>query len=105
MSFWKKLFGSGGGDESSVGTGTGAPEEQYKGFTIRASLLPAGSEYQLSGTIEKEVGGVIRRHDFVRADRFSTKEEAQSFTLAKGRQIIDEQDEGLFDQSWPRPPH
>lgn len=104
MSFWKKLFGS-GGDESSVGTGTGAPEEQYKGFTIRASLLPAGREYQLSGTIEKEVDGVVKRQDFVRADRFSSKEEAQSFTLAKGRQIIDEQGDALFDRGWPAKPN
>lgn len=105
MSFWKKLFGSGGGDDPSVGTGAGAPEEQYKGFTIRASLLPAGREYQLSGTIEKEVGGVMKRQDFVRADRFSSKEEAQSFTLAKGRQIIDEQGDALFNQSWPAKPN
>lgn len=104
MSFWKKLFGSGGSD-SSVGTGTGAAEEQYKGFTIRASLLPAGREYQLSGTIEKVVDGVVRRQDFVRADRFSSKDEAQGFTLAKGRQIIDEQGDALFNQSWPAKPH
>ena len=104
MSFWKKIFGS-GGDDSSVATGAGAPEEVYKGSTIRASLLPAGREFQLSGTIEKDVGGVVKRHDFVRADRFSSREEAQSFTLAKGRQIIDEQGEGLFDQTWPHKPN
>ncbi|HEY0919261.1 HlyU family transcriptional regulator [Devosia sp.] len=104
MSFWKKLFGS-GGDDPTVGTGAGAPEEQYKGYTIRASLLPAGREYQLSGTIEKEVGGVVKRHDFVRADRFASKEDAHNFTLAKGRQIIDEQGDALFNQGWPAPPN
>jgi hypothetical protein len=105
MSFWKKLFGAGGGDESSVGTAASGPHEEYKGFIIRASLVPAGSEYQLSGSIEKEVDGVVKRHDFVRADRFSSKDEAQSFTLAKGRQIIDEQGDGIFNQSWPGKPN
>ncbi|RUT35019.1 hypothetical protein EMQ25_03435 [Arsenicitalea aurantiaca] len=93
MSFWKKLLG--GGDDPQVATGQG-PEESYKGFTIRASLLPAGSEFQLAGTIEKEIDGVLKRHDFVRADRFSSKEDAQQLTLVKGRQIIDEQGERIF---------
>ena len=104
MSFWKKLFG-GGGDESSAGAGASGPHEDYKGFTIRAALVPAGSEYQLAGSIEKEVGGELKRHDFVRADRFASKDEAQSFTLAKGRQIIDEQGEAVFNQSWPAKPN
>ena len=96
MSFWKKLFGAGGGDDASVATGANAPQEVYKGFTIRASLLPAGSEFQLAGTIEKEIEGVMKRHDFVRADRFGSKDDAATYTLAKGRQIIDEQGERLF---------
>jgi len=103
MGFWKNLFGAGGGSDSEVGTGVG-PEEEYKGFTIRASLLPAGSEYQLSGTIEKEIEGEIRRHDFVRADRFSSKSDAQSATLRKGQQIIDEQGDRVFNQTWPARP-
>jgi hypothetical protein len=103
MSFWKKIFG-GGGSDSSAAVESGAAE-QYKGFTIRPNLMPAGSEYQLSGTIEKEVDGVVKRHDFVRADRFSSKDEAQSFTLAKGRQIIDEQGDAVFGQSWPNKPN
>ncbi|MHB1103612.1 MAG: HlyU family transcriptional regulator [Devosia sp.] len=104
MSFWKKIFG-GGDEDSSESAAASGPHEEYKGFTIRASLLPAGSEYQLSGSIEKEVGGTVKRHDFVRADRFSSKDEARSFTLAKGRQIIDEQGEAVFSQSWPAKPN
>jgi hypothetical protein len=104
MSFWKKLFG-GGGEDSSESAAASGMHEEYKGFVIRTTLMPAGSEYQLSGTIEKEVGGEIKRHAFVRADRFSSKDEAQSFTLAKGRQIIDEQGEGVFNQIWPHKPN
>jgi hypothetical protein len=95
MSFWKRLFGA-GGDDPGARTGAGGLEEVYKGFTIRASLMPAGSEFQLAGSIEKEIEGVVKRHDFVRADRFGSKQDAETFTLAKGRQIIDEQGDRLF---------
>ena len=38
----------------------------------------------------------------MRADRMSSRDEAVSFALAKGRQIVDEQGEGVFSQSWPK---
>jgi hypothetical protein len=104
MSFWKKIFG-GGSSEAAAGEGADMAREEYKGFVIRAALQRAGSEFQLAGSIEKEVGGEVKRHDFVRADRFSSKDEAANFTLAKGRQIVDEQGESLFNQTWPPRPN
>ena len=71
-----------------------APGEEYKGFTIRATPMEVGSEYQLSGQIEKEIGGELKSYKFVRADRMSSRDDAVSFALAKGRQIVDEQGEG-----------
>ena len=97
MSFWKNLFGGGAPVEP-----TPSPGEEYKGFTIRATPMVVGSEYQLAGTIEKTVGGELKSYKFVRADRMSSRDEAASFALAKGRQIIDEQGEGVFAQSWPK---
>ncbi len=102
MSFFKKLFG--GGDAAPKAPEAGATEE-YKGFLIRAKLMQVGSEYQLAGTITKDVNGEQKTHEFVRADRFSSREDVQSFALAKGRQIIDEQGIGLFGQSWPNKPN
>lgn len=102
MSFLKKLFGGGGASESAPETGA---TEEYKSFTISAMLMPVGSEYQLAGHIEKDVDGERRSYDFVRADRFSSKDEVQSYSIAKGRQIIDEQGVGLFGQSWPKKPN
>jgi hypothetical protein len=98
MSFWKNLFG--GGDEAKEAAP--APGEDYKGFTIRATPMSVGSEYQLAGRIEKDVDGELKVHEFVRADRLSSRDEAVSFALAKARQIIDEQGNGLFGQSWPK---
>lgn len=98
MSFWKNLFG-GGGEAKDAAPPSG---EEYKGFTIRATPMSVGSEYQLAGRIEKEIGGELKVHEFVRADRLSSRDEATRFALAKARQIIDEQGDGLFGQSWPK---
>ena len=97
MSFWKSLFG--GGSSEPVAP---PPGEDYKGFTIRATPLSVGGEYQLSGQIEKEIGGELKVHTFVRADRMSSREDAVNFALAKARLIVDEQGEGVFRQSWPK---
>ena len=97
MSFWKNLFGGGEAKEAAP-----APGEEYKGFTIRATPMSVGSEYQLAGRIEKDVDGELKVHDFVRADRLSSRDEAASFALAKARQIIDEQGNGLFGQGGPK---
>jgi hypothetical protein len=90
MSFFKKLFGGGG---SAPKPGKTA---EHKGFTIEAQPYKEGGQYQLAGTISKDVAGVRKAHRFVRADRFTTEEEAADFALSKGRQIIDEQGERLL---------
>jgi len=99
MSFWKNLFGGGGGRSAEAAP---APGEEYKGFIIRATPMSVGSEHQLCGTLEKTIGGELKTYKFVRADRMSSRDEAVSFALAKGRQIIDEQGDGVFSQSWPK---
>ncbi len=95
MSFLSKLFG-GGGSAASAGPAKPAAEEEYKGFVIRATPMQVGSEFQLAGTIDKEIGGEPKSHKFVRADRLPTREEAASRALDKGRQLIDEQGDKLF---------
>jgi hypothetical protein len=99
MSFWKNLFGGGGGEAAAPETG---PGEEYKGFVIRATPMPVGSEYQLSGTIEKNIGGEVKSYKFVRADRMSSRDDAISLGLAKARIIIDEQGERVFTQNTPK---
>lgn len=95
MSFLKSLFGLGGG-ESSGGSPAATKEAEHKGFIIRAMPYKDGGQYQTAGTISKEIGGEMKEYKFVRADRFSTIEEAADLSLSKGRQIIDEQGEKMF---------
>ncbi len=93
MSFLKKLFG-GGGEKRAGGEAT-LGEESYKGYLIKAVSMPVGAEFQLAGTIEKEIGGEIKIHRFVRADRMG-RDDVLPVALAKGRQLVDEQGDKLF---------
>ena len=94
MSFFRKLFGR----ESSSGSPQ-TPESrtvEHKGFTIRATPFKEGGQFQTCGIISKEIGGVVKEHRFIRADRFAGLDEASDTAVAKGRQIIDEQGERIF---------
>lgn len=96
MSFFKKLFGGG---EAAPATPAGDKvlgEESHKGFLIKAIEMKVGSELQLAGTIEKDVGGELKTYRFIRADRMSSREDLVVLALSKGRQIIDEQGDGIF---------
>ena len=96
MSFLKKLFG-GGDDGGTPAAPKVLGEETYKGFTIRAMEMKSGSELQLCGEIQKEIDGEVRVKQFIRADKLSTEEQVAQVALAKGKQIIDEQGEKVFD--------
>ena len=92
MSFWKSLFGGG----AAISKPVAGKSEEYKGFTIQPAPYPEGGQYQLAGTITKAIDGTLREHKFVRADRFSSADDAIEFTLVKARQIIDQQGDKLF---------
>jgi hypothetical protein len=95
MSFLKKLFG--GGQSSGDATPKVLDKQEHKGFVIRAIEMRAGGEFQLCGEVEKNVGGEVKVHRFIRADRLPSADVAASATLAKGVQIIDEQGDRLFN--------
>ncbi len=93
MSFFKKLFG--GGNAEPAGDKV-LGEESYKGFAIKAIEMKAGSELQLAGIIEKDIGGELKIYRYIRADRMSSLDDLIPLALSKGRQIIDEQGEGIY---------
>ncbi|WP_274426670.1 HlyU family transcriptional regulator [Chelativorans sp. YIM 93263] len=95
MSLLKKLFGGG---EKSGGTAevVGEPAE-HKGFTIRATPFPQDGQYQTCGIISKEIDGATKEHKFIRADRFPSADLAAEQAIRKGRQIVDEQGETIFN--------
>jgi hypothetical protein len=91
MPFWDRLFGKGTAEEPAS-----APSEEHKGFRITPKPIRDGGQYRVAARIEKEVGGVLRVHDLVRADTLASPDEAKALSLAKARQMIDEQGDGIF---------
>lgn len=92
MSFLKRLFGSGKPAEQEI---VSEPEE-HNGFTILPTPFSEEGQFQTCGVISKEIGGEVKEHRFVRADRFPSADLAAEHAIRKGRQIIDEQGEALF---------
>ena len=95
MSFLKKLFGMGGQSQDSSEPKI-LGEAEHEGYLIKATEMRAGSEFQLSGTIEKEIDGELKKASFIRADRLPSAEQAESAAIEKAKQIIKEQGESLF---------
>jgi hypothetical protein len=93
-SLWNSLMGK-GADGGAVAVAAEAVE--YKGYRIRPSPYQAGSQYQTSGTIEKDFPSGTREHRFVRAESHPSKEDAVAFSLIKARQIIDQQGDRMFE--------
>jgi hypothetical protein len=88
MPFWTRLFRARPAAEPA--------SEDHKGFRITPRPIPEGGQFRVAARIEKEVGGVPRAHDLVRADRAASLHDARALSLAKARQMIDEQGERLF---------
>ncbi|RCS25511.1 hypothetical protein DUT91_01555 [Phyllobacterium salinisoli] len=98
MSFLKRLFGGGGGEaREGAGEAAAVKEIEHNGFRIRATPYNEGGQYQTCGIISKEVNGVTKEHKFIRADKFASLDDAVNISLSKGRQIVDEQGERMFD--------
>lgn len=98
MSFFKKLFGL-GGQEQAGASGAWEPAgeaTEHEGYTIIAKPIKEGGQYRIAGTISKDVAGEVKEHDFIRADLFSSKEDAAQFTIVKAKQVIREQGERMF---------
>ena len=93
MSFFKKLFGGGSSSPESAKPGKTL---EYKGFMIEAKPYKEGAQFQLAGVVSKKIDGVRKEHKFIRADRFTSIDEAAEIALVKGKQIVDEQGERIF---------
>ncbi len=66
--------------------------EDYKGFVITPGPIREGGQYRVAARIEKDG----RVHQLVRADTMASLDEATAISLAKARQVIDEQGDRLF---------
>ena len=96
VGFLKKLFG--GSTEGSGGAQTPEREEpvEHKGLLVEAAPEPEGDQWRLAGFVCQLSGDDRMERKFLRADLFSSRDEACEFAVRKGKQIIDEQGARLF---------
>ncbi len=85
----------------AIGDGQPEPTEpvDYKGFSIEAAPINEDGKYRTAGFISGEVNGEAKRVRFIRADQNSDLQAAIDHSLAKARQIIDEQGAGLLEKT------
>ncbi|WP_196161057.1 HlyU family transcriptional regulator [Reinekea sp. G2M2-21] len=72
--------------------------EEYRGFRIAATPIPEGSQYRVSGRIEKDDADQTRSHTFVRADLVGDLDEAKGFCLMKAKLMVDQLGDSLFTE-------
>lgn len=90
---WNRLAGGGNAGEHEE---TVAEAVEYRGFRIRPAPYSAKGGYQTAGVIEKDFEAGTEEHRFVRAETHPSKDEAATFAITKGKQIIDEQGDRVF---------
>jgi len=92
---FKSLFGGGAAKDAADAPGDGI---EYNGYTIHPAPQRNGGQWLTAGLIRKtEADGSVREHRFIRADTHASKDDAANMAAEKGRRIIDEQGDRLFD--------
>ncbi|MGO7154846.1 HlyU family transcriptional regulator [Rhizobium leguminosarum] len=97
-SFISNIFSmfSGGGKPDSEAAGPSGEPQLYGDCTIYAEPRKEGGQYRLAGRIEKKVGDEVLVRNFIRADLFSSSDDALECTVRKAQQIIDQHGSSLF---------
>jgi hypothetical protein len=87
MAFWSKWFSASPSTQERP-----SKTLEYKGFLIEATPFKEAGQWQLSGRISKDG----KEHRFIRADKFTDREECAEIAITKGQLIIDQSGERMF---------
>ena len=87
---------SGSGKPVAAASGPKAEPQLYADCTIYAEPVKEGGQYRLAGRIVKQVGDEVLVRNFIRADMFSSSDDAIECTVRKAQQIIDQNGPSLF---------
>ena len=90
--FFRKMFTT-----NSTTKASSSPPVEYNGYSIQATPQPQGGQYITAGIIRKQFADEIKEQRFIRADTHMSAEGASEHAIRKGKQIIDEQGERLFE--------
>ena len=73
---------------------------EYDGFIIKPAPLQQTGNYVTAGYIRKmDDSGEVKEHHFIRADTHADFDTACNHAVFKGKQIIRESGERIFDKS------
>ena len=90
------LFGWFGGDKSEDAPGEAV---LYQGYSIIPAPRHDGGHWLTAGIITKTFdAGETREHRFIRAETHGGKTAAEEFSIIKGKQIVDEFGDRMFDK-------
>jgi hypothetical protein len=94
------MFSGGGapadGNAKAEQGASSGQSQAYADCTIFATPQREGNQFRLAGRIEKQVGTETLVRNFIRADVFTSVDDAVETTFRKGQQIIDQNGPGLF---------
>ena len=68
----------------------------YKELVIHPAPEREGNQWRVAGVIIKQSGNEEMERAFTRADTVATREEAETLSVLKARQIIDQRGAALF---------
>jgi hypothetical protein len=95
-SIFSSLFSLFSGNAKPAKAAREAEPVSYNDCRIFPAPIAEGSQFRLAGRIEKDVNGETLVRTFVRADMFSSMDDAVNFTVRKAEQIIDQNGASLF---------
>lgn len=97
-SFFSKIlsaFGSGQPSDAPQKAVQAEPHAHGE-YLIYPAPIKEGGQFRLAGRIEKKVGDEVLVHEFIRADVFTSMDDAVEFTIRKAKLIIDQNGALLF---------
>ncbi|WP_440994975.1 HlyU family transcriptional regulator [Arhodomonas sp. SL1] len=95
---WQRLTGGGGQGGEDGGDPPVGGEETYHGYLILAMPRREGNIYRVAGEIRRSsADGSEARYTFVRVDTDGDYDTVVQLSLRKGRLLVDENGDALFD--------
>jgi len=93
--------GAAAGDSAKVAPTPSVAPQLYGDCQIFATPQREGNQFRLAGRIEKQVNGETLVRSFIRADVFTSVDDAAETTFRKAQQIIDQNGPSLFSDGVP----
>lgn len=92
MSLLSRLFGGG----SSSASKPQADPVAHEDFRIYPEPAKESGGFRIVARIEKDIDGETKTHQMIRADVCNSADEAEEASIAKARQLIDQQGDKIF---------